>query len=208
MNAQPTPIDDYWTHDTHLFAGVFRYYSRDKSKPQPVRARIHISEEHYYNSLVSEIIPLKSREGKRQYIMMQPYILRPQVYLTIGMYQKPKHYADQDDAIGEVVSTQVKETRQEQIGNSQVWYYPAEKTLVLWECFLESFVRDTPLLNDPNMKQLWTGFEEWLLKQFPQAVTIATPFSDPLFETQDYQQFLRSLGYEQGDKAAFIKLIK
>src|SRR5512135_3595103 len=124
MQTQSAPIDDYWTHDTHLFDGNFRYYSRDKSQPQQVKGRIHVSEEHDYHSLVSEIIPLSSKEGKRQYILMQPYILRPQRYMTLGMYPKPKHYADQDDAIGEVLSTQVKETRQEQIGNTQAWYYP------------------------------------------------------------------------------------
>src|SRR3989442_15725713 len=108
--------DDFWTHDIPLFVGTFPYYRND---PRMVQARLHVSEEHVYNSLVSEVIPLSSKTGKRQYILMQPYVLEPQVFMTIGMYPKPKQYADQDEAIGEMLSTQVKSMRQHQIGNGQ-----------------------------------------------------------------------------------------
>jgi len=40
------------------------------------------------------------------------------------------------------------------------------------------------------------SFEHYLLKQFPQASTLATPFHDPIAESIDeYQAFLKSLGY-------------
>jgi len=46
------------------------------------------------------------------------------------------------------------------------------------------------------MQQLWQSFEHYLLKQFPQASTLATPFHDPIAESIDeYQAFLKSLGY-------------
>src|SRR5512135_1079514 len=141
-----------------------------------------------WKSLESTAKKRRRVKSARRIVQKSPtecWDLQPVLTFTIGLYQKPKHYADQDEAIGETIGGAKQEGVQErQIGNAQAWYYPDEKTLILWECFLAEFVRDTPLLNDPNMKQLWTGFEEWLLKQFPQAVTIATLFSDPLFPTQ------------------------
>jgi hypothetical protein len=69
-------------------------------------------------------------------------------------------------------------------------------------------MRNKPLLEDENMRQLWDGFERWLMKQFPKAKTLATPFNDPIAESIDeYQSFLRSLGYEPVAKAAFGKKI-
>lgn len=36
---------------------------------------------------------------------------------------------------------------------------------------------------------------------------IVTPWSDPAFETKEYQAFLRLLGYEPVEKAAYGKLL-
>src|SRR6266568_9153377 len=149
--------DDYWTHDTALFIGTFPYYRND---PRMVQGRIHVSEEHFSNSSVNEIIPLSTKKGTRQYVSMQPYVLEPELFMTVGMYPKPKQYADQDEAIGEVLSTQVKGMRQHQIGNAQAWYYPADKTIVLWECFFDSQVRSIQsLTEDTHMPKLWKSFE-------------------------------------------------
>lgn len=67
QTIQKQSIDDFWTHDAPLFVGQFPYYRND---PRMVQARLYVSEEHFYNSLVSEVIPLSSKEGKRQYILM------------------------------------------------------------------------------------------------------------------------------------------
>ncbi len=102
--------------------------------------------------------------------------------MTAGLYKKPKAYADMGEAIGETLGQPKQEgVRDVQIGNAQAWYYHEDNILVLWEYFLESRFRDHPLTHDPQMKQLWQGFEFWLLKQFPQATRIATPSDDPLF---------------------------
>ncbi len=206
--ATYTPIahdDDYWTHDTPLFIGTFRY---SRNNPRMVQGRVHVSEEHFSNSSVNEIIPLSTKKGTRQYINMQPYILEPEVFMTVGMYPKPKQYADQDEAIGEVISTQVKGMRQHQIGNAQAWYYPQDKLIVLWECYLYKDMRNKPLSEDEHMQNLWHGFEQWLYKQFPEATRIATPFNDPIAKSiEEYQTFLRSLGYEPIAQAAFGKKI-
>jgi hypothetical protein len=69
-------------------------------------------------------------------------------------------------------------------------------------------VRDHSLLEDANMQKLWTGFQTWLIKQFPQVTRIVTPFNDPIAHSiEEYQTFLRSPGYAPVAKAAFGKPI-
>jgi len=204
----PQHNDDFWTHDAPLFVGTFPYYRND---PRMVQARLHVSDEKFrYGNHEIILLTMKPGEtGKRTYVMMHPYIVEPELFMTVGMYPKPKHYADQDDAIGEVLSTQAKGMRQHQIGNAQAWYYPQDKLIVLWECFLDAHMRNvTSLTDDLYMQKLWRSFEHWLAKQFPEATRIATPFNDPIAETIDeYQTFLRSLGYEPVAKAAFGKML-
>src|SRR5712692_5405605 len=102
---QPQHNDDFWTHDAPLFVGTFPYY---RNEPRPVRGKIHVSDEQYVD-VNREIVPIANpRRGNRTYVMMQPYVLEPQLFMTVGLYPKPNHYADQDDAIGKVLSTQVK----------------------------------------------------------------------------------------------------
>jgi hypothetical protein len=202
----PVTHDDFWTHDIPLFVGTFPYYH---NKPRMVQGKIHVAQEQY-SGAASEIVPLKTRKGMCFYVNMHPYVLEPEVFMNIGLYPKPKHYADQSDAIGEVVSTQVKGMRQHQVGNAQAWYYPADKTIVLWECFVDSQVRNRQsLTEDTHMPKLWKSFEQWLYKQFPDATRIATPFNDPIAKTiEEYQTFLRSLGYAPIAQAAFGKAVE
>jgi hypothetical protein len=204
MIPQKPMVDDFWTHDIPLFQGVFTYY---RNKPQPVRGKVHLAEERYFEK--HEIIPMTTPRGTQTYVMLHPYVFEPKMILTIGLYKKPKSFADQAPAIGETIGPAKQEgVKEQQIGEAQAWYYHEDKILVLWECFLWEFVRDHPLTQDPQMKLLWQGFEAWLLQQFPQATQIATPFDDPLFEREDYQTFLRSLGYEPIAKAAFGKKLR
>lgn len=202
--------DDFWTHDAPLFVGSFPSH---RNKPRMVQGRFHISEETFWYDN-HEIISLQMEpgtKGKRTYVMMQPYILEPQVFMSVGLYPTPKKYADQDEAIGEVQSTNVKGMRQRQIGNAQAWYYPQEKKIVLWECFLDAPMRvASSLSEDKYMKALWSSFEQWLIQQFPQATHIATPFNDPIAKSiEEYQAFLRSMGYGSASqvKATFIKTV-
>jgi hypothetical protein len=206
--AEYIPIqhkDDYWTHDTPLFTGRFPYY---RNEPRMVQGKIHLSKEQIYTRIVSEIVPLKSEKGVRNYVNLHPYVLEPQIVINIGMYPQPKQFADQESAIGQVLSSKVNGVRQREIGNAQAWYYPRDKVIVLWECFLHSSMRNKPLLEDENMQQLWKCFERWLIKKFPKAKTLATPFNDPIAEsTEEYQAFLKSLGYSPIAQAAFGKKI-
>jgi len=199
--------DDYWTQDIPLFVGKFPYY---RNQPRMVQGRIHLSEERY-RAGYNEIIPLSEKTGARQYVSMHPYVLEPEVFITIGLYPKPKQYADQDEAIGETLSTpQVKGMRQNQVGNAQAWYYPQDRVIVLWECFLDSQIRNIQALTeDIHLPKLWSSFEKWLINQFPEATRIATPFNDPIAKTiEEYQTFLRTLGYTPIAQAAFGKEIE
>jgi hypothetical protein len=194
--------DDFWTEHIELFAAQFPTYR----KPQQIHGRFHTSDEHY-ESRGQEIIPISERKGKRTYVMMQPYVVEPNLTLTIGLYRKPKHYADQDSSIGETIDApQVNGFREVQVGNAQAWYYHADKTIVLWECFFDSRFHKHPFAADTNMQQLWQAFERYLVQKFPHAETLATPFNDPIADSiEEYQAFLKTLGYSPLSKAAYGK---
>ena len=43
----------------------------------------------------------------------------------------------------------------------KAWYYPEDRVLVLWECFLESFVRDRALRKDEHMTLKGNAVQPW-----------------------------------------------
>ena len=200
------PSDEFWTERVQFFtAQLPTHYT----KPQKIRGRFHTSEERYSNTRI-EIIPIAEKAGNRTYIMMHPYLLEPNLTLTVGLYKNPKHYADQDTAIGEAIGQPKHEGyRETQVGSAQAWYYHTDRTIVVWECFFDRNFRKHPLVDDINMQKLWQSFERWLLHKFPHATTLATPFNDPIAESiGEYQSFLKSLNYSSIAKAAFGKPIK
>lgn len=207
MKGQITTVeDDFWTERLPFFTAQFPTYY---SKLQQLHGRFHTSEEKYEASR-HEIVPISERKGKRTYVMMQPYVVEPNLTLTIGLYNKPKQYADQDSPIGETVGApQVQGFREAQVGNAQAWYYHTDKTIVLWECFFDSRFHKHPFATDTNVQQLWRSFERYLVQKFPQAQTFATPFNDPIAQSiEEYQGFLKSLGYSPIAKAAFGKKVR
>jgi hypothetical protein len=197
--------DEFWTEYLQLFTAQFPSYS---TKPQHVYGRFHTSEERYF-ATQHEIIPLSEKKGKRTYAMMQPYVLEPKLTITVGLYPQPKRYADQDEALGQTIGQPKQDSfREAQVGNAQAWYYPQDNTIVLWECFFDSRFRRHPFAEDANMHKLWQGFEHWLIRQFPHAKSLATPFHDPIAESiEEYQSFLKSLGYIPLALGAFGKFV-
>jgi hypothetical protein len=191
--------DPYWYEEVHLFDGTFRYYH---NKPQRVWAKFHLLEERYFD-VNHEIVPIKTLKGTRTYVHVQPYINEPVLTLTIAV--KPKTYTDLGETVGTVKSSDVTGVKDAEIGTGQAWYYHKDEMLVLWECYLNRFFRDTPLLEDSNMQKLWNRFEQWLLTRFPKSTTIVTPFRDPLYADSEYQRFLRLLGYKPIAQAAYGK---
>jgi hypothetical protein len=197
--------DDFWTHDIFLFSGTFQRYRNER---RPVRGKIHTSQETYrLDTFEQDIRPMNTRKGTRTYVMLHPYVLEPILTFSFGLYNKPKKYADQGEVIGETLGTPKQEgVRDVQIGSSQAWYYHEDRTLEIWECFLWEDFRTHPFVDDLHMQKLWKAVEAWLVKQFPQAIRIVTPCNDPIAENIDeYQTFLRSLGYEPVAKSAFGK---
>ncbi len=154
--------DSYWTVDTALFAGTFRYFGPDAVL---VRGKVHFEQESYRRSDVNqEITPIGIEEGVRTYLHLRPFVLIPDITLTIGLYPE----VQPGGAIGEVIASHERRMREVEIGNVQAWSYP-DRTLVLWECFLHEFVSDQPIHTDPNMAALWRSVESFLAQQFPQA---------------------------------------
>ncbi len=189
MRAQQRERDPYWTEDVGLFEGRFRY---THGEPRIVRARMHRSEETYrLDALDREIVPVAAPTGTRTYVHLQPYLVVPDIRLTVDLAPGPQP----DGAIGAVVAAEERGGRQQPIGKAQAWFYPADGTLVIWECFLEDNLRDMPLAKDANMRRLWLAVEDYLTTRFPATMRLVTPFDDPLFETMTYRAFLASLGY-------------
>ena len=88
--------------------------------------------------------------------MMHPYVYEPNYNVTIRLNANPKHYHDQESPIGEVIGSQrTTGFREVAVGNAQAWYYPADKMIVLWECFFDSRFHKHPFATDTNMQQLW-----------------------------------------------------
>jgi|SRR5579872_2676897 len=197
--------DTYWQETISLFTGTFSYFrSNGEPQPVPVHAKIHRSIEQY-DDIDREIVPIRTPKGERIYFHIEPYVEEPNIILTVGI--PPNGYVD-TDAIGTVRESQVKGFRQSPIGKCQAWYYPADTTVVIWECFINPAYQDkTPLLDNTNMQKLWEHIQKYFARKFPRADRIVTPFDDPLFQKEEYQAFLTSIGYEPVSKAAYGKLL-
>jgi hypothetical protein len=199
----------YYSLDTSLFHTPIKYFDRGLL-PVPVRGKIHTSEERYTRSKAErEIVPIETLSGIHTYIHMKPYVQVPQQTLTIGLFNKPKQYADMEPAIGTVISSQETGHNEIEIGNAQGYYYHPDKILVIWECYLFShfYEQRRPDTEDPNQAKLWVSFEKFLLHQFPDAKKITTPWHDPMFEDTAYEAFLQCMGYEKIAQAAYGKTL-
>jgi hypothetical protein len=111
--------DPFWTHDTMLFDGTFHYY---RDKKQQVRGRAHVTGERYDfdnfgHALERDV--LKTAKGKRVYMLMKPYVIQPNMTMSVALYGSPKHYADAGEAIGHVTRTNVESFRAVEIGKAK-----------------------------------------------------------------------------------------
>ena len=170
--------------------------------PHAIRMRIHTSEERYSGG--ETIYKLKQPRGDKDYVMAKPYILEPNITLTIATYPQPSSAG----AIGEVLDSQWEGMRHRDIGNAQAWYYREDKVLVLWECDIFEWARQD---KDPSENEVlttvWTGFERWLLERFKATEMVVTPSWEPVYTNEVWQRFLITQGYTPFAKEAFIKEI-
>lgn len=154
-----------------------------------------------FERLEQAITPVTHLSGTRTNVHAQIFTWEPDVRLMAGLFPRPAA----DGTIGQVVGTEQRGPRRQELGKAQAWFYPADGLVMLWEGFLNGFYRDRPLLEDANVTALWQGMERWLAERFQEAQRIAATFRDPLFQTEEYQAFLRRLGYPPVAPAAFGK---
>jgi hypothetical protein len=193
MRTQHDTFDTYWNSNKVIGEGEI------EGKSSLIRLRVHRSPEQYFDG--DSLIKLSNRKGARIYFHAKPYILIPDMTLTIATYPQPAP----DGAICEVISSDVKKLKPLEIGNAQAWYYPADKTVVLWECYLtEHFRQHTDPRKDATLQTLWTGFERILLEQLHPVERIYTTY-EPIYEVPVYEKFLRQQGYRKQGTVAFVK---
>lgn len=194
MTERGQDIDDYWQEDILLGeAQIHRSH-------HAIHMRIHTSPERYKRK--ESIYALTYPRGERDYVMAKPYILIPNITLTIATY--PQQSAG--GAIGEVLDSKWEGMNHRDIGTCQAWYYRDDRVLVLWECDIYEWIRQD---KDPSenevLKTVWTGFERWLLERFKATERLVTPSWEPIYTNEAWQRFLITQGYTPFAKEAFIK---
>jgi len=185
--------DDYWTDDLQLGDGVLY------NQPHTLRLALHQATERYFGR--KERFPLASPNGTRLYFHARPYILISDIRLTVALHPEPR-----GSDVGTVAASHWEGMRHKIVGNAQGWYYPAEKSLMLWECFLEDRHRIANPLEDANQAVLWNGFEEVLLTRSPGVEHLYTTWEDS-YNRPMWQKFLEAQGYRKVDKALFEKIV-
>lgn len=194
MKEQGQNQEEYWQTDEAI--GEARF----PGEPTTIRLWVHTAVEAYGGR--GEIFPLRQPTGRRDYVQAQAYILEPDIRLAVGLYPQPA----EQGAVGEVLSSQWESMRQWEIGACQGWYYPAEKTAVLWEAFLfDGFNNQPDPRQDEALATLWDGFERLLLERFPEATRVVTPDWEDIYELALWQGFLRMRDYEYFNERAFLK---
>jgi hypothetical protein len=141
------------------------------------------------------------RSGTRRYVHARPYVLAPDITLTVSLFSTPR----ETGAIGDVVAASWEGMRHVEIGQAQAWYYPADRLLVLWECYFFDRWRLADPVHDPALAALWDGFAQHLVTRFPETTCIATPSWEDLYERPAWQAFLTLHGYALATPGAFAK---
>lgn len=193
--ASGSADDPYWTEDVEIGEGVFwREVYR-------IRMRVHREIERYHRP--QEIVPDLQASGERIYVQATPYVLVPDITIEVGLSPHPSPTG----AVGEVTSSDWRGMRQVEVGRAQAWYYPADRTLILWECcpFERDHAGADPAQN-AAWAALWKGFEQFLVAHLSDVGRIITPAWDPEYERVVWQAFLRALGYDRLSEAAFVKV--
>jgi len=185
--------DSYWTHNLILGEGEVQ------GQKSLIRLHLHRSEGTFEHTL-EEIFPLSTRRGKRTYFHAKPYILIPRITLTVGL-TRPK--ADSSE-IGRVIGSDVTKLQEREIGSAQAWYYPTDRSLVLWESYLfEPYHQEDPL-KDSLFTTVWQGFEKTLLNELPETTRIYTTY-EPIYKRSVFKTFLTHMQYRPIEKAIFVK---
>ena len=136
--------DPYYQHDELLGEAPLR------GTMAGIHLQLHLAQERYTER--HEIFPLQHPRGTRTYVHAKPYILEPDIRLTVALSSVP----EPGGAMGRIMESGLRNFRRRHIGNAQAWLYHQDRALVLWECFLEEHYRtgDDPA-RDPAHVALW-----------------------------------------------------
>ena len=185
--------DEYWTIDQAIGG------AHVAESEHIIRLRMHTAKERYEDK--QALVPLKKPRGARIYFHARPYILLPDIKLTIGVYPEP-----QGSKIGEVLSSEWEGMKHQEIGNCQAWHYPSDRLLIIWEGYLFDHYRQPDPVEDQALAALWAGFESLLIQHAKGVERIATPSWEPIYEQGTlWQNFLYSVGYRPFNERAFAK---
>lgn len=169
-------------------------------EPYGLRLKLHESEERFRGH--TELFPLRERTGTRRYFHAKPYVLEPEITLTVDL--SPAHRPD--GAIGAVRDSTWEGMRHREVGQAQAWYYPADRVLVIWEYFFLDPYREPLPLRDMSLLTLWMGFERTLLRRLPQAERLVTTWED-VYPRERWADFLMAQGYAAEGGAVFAKQV-
>lgn len=185
-------LDDYWQHD--LAIGEARFW-RDE---YTVRLKVHESTETHSGRL--DLLPQRTYRGDKLYFHAKPYILLPDISLSVGLYEKP-----QGPNIGEVRDVRWEGMRHQEVGQAQAWYLGGDlQTLELWEAYIEEPHRQKDPTQDPALAMVWQGFEGFLLDRLQGVERIITPAWEPVYPVK-WPEFLEQMGYRRLSNQAFEK---
>lgn len=193
---RPPEDDPSWTDDLLLGEAVLL------GERRAIRLRLHQAQERYHRRDGAELVPLSEATGERLYVHAKPYLLVPDITLAVELSPRPR---SADAAIGHVVGSDWTGMRHLEIGQAQAWYYPSDRLLLLWECFLDDRYRKEEPEHDDALTAVWTGFERVLRERFPQATQLVTPSWEDLYERAGWQAFLHRRGYQSFTQRAFRK---
>jgi len=194
MSERSPMHDPYWTHDvviempqSYELTGGFGY-----------RFKIHEARERYGRTH-EDLFQIKG-PGERAYFQGKPYQLVADYHLTVGLFA----VAPPTGEIGVVEDTRWDGFRHQELGNAQGWYYPENRTLVLWECFLEERYRGGPPWEDTLNLVIWQSWERFLIDHSPDVERVFTTWED-IYDREIWQLFLEGQGYRQVTPASFAK---
>ena len=143
-----------------------------------VRARSHIEDETFHGRGSETLFTLAEREGRRTYVQSRLYVHSPP-----------------------------GTSREQRIAAAQAWYYPADRTVVLWELIVEPpFQRGVEPAEDLLLRSLWVHYERLLAGRFREADQFMTTWEDT-YDRQVWAEFLTAVGYRQTAPAVFTKSV-
>ena len=148
----------------------------------------------YWPSQQAELVPLV-HAGRSTAVVGQAWIALPRVTALEQWRRRTGQPVPErpvaHDAIG--------------MGAVHAVFYDQDRLLVLWRCGLTlPFSAAEPAL-DPNLRALWRGTEDQLVRRFPAAARLVTPAWEPAYASGEYRAFVAGLGYARLSPHAFGK---